>query len=88
MGLRLNSRSRRLKSGPQPQAASKFEMDDKMMLRLAQRLGGKLSVEDVVQQTSLSYQEAKRRLDKLHEQGLCMIDLDEIQDDGRIYYKF
>jgi hypothetical protein len=72
-----------------PNPNQKFELTDEMILRLAQRMGkGKLSVEDLVSQTSLNREQAQERLDKLHAKGICQIRLDEIGDDGKIYYYF
>jgi hypothetical protein len=72
-----------------PNPNQKFEMTDEMILRLAQRFGkGKLSVEDLISQTSLNREQAQERLDKLLAKGMCQIRLDEIGDDGKIYYYF
>jgi|GEM_PF-1807238 len=67
---------------------SKFELSDEMIMRLANRLNNKLSVEDLVQQTSLTRDQAKARLEKLHQQGICQINLDNVEESGKIYYNF
>lgn len=66
----------------------KFELNDEMIIRLARKLNNRLSVEDLIQQTSLTREQAKQRLEKLHQQGSCQIDLDSVQESGKIYYNF
>lgn len=70
------------------QASRSFKLDEKTIRRLAERLGGKLSAEDLSKQTSLSFDQAKEKLESMHTKGLIEIDLDGIGDDGQIYYKF
>ncbi|MDX2304137.1 MAG: hypothetical protein NW226_15130 [Microscillaceae bacterium] len=65
-----------------------FELNDEMIIRLARRLGGKLTPEELSSQTSLSLAQAKDRLESLHSKGVCTIDLDDIDEDGKIYYRF
>lgn len=90
-GLRMNNQVRKQKrlmsynEGSVP--SRRFEMDDKMMIRLAERLGGKLSAEDVAKHTSLSYDDAKKRLEALHVKGVLELDLEDIDENGRIFYK-
>ncbi len=62
-----------------------FTIDEKFITRLATRMGGVLSVNDVVKQTSLNEVEAKEILEKMHEQGLAEILLTE---QGNILYRF
>lgn len=69
----------------QPQ---KFQMNDEMIMRLAKRLGGRLTAEQLSSQTSLSFDQAKERLEALHNKGICNINLDDIDENGRIYYQF
>ncbi|MCU0444004.1 MAG: hypothetical protein MUE85_03740 [Microscillaceae bacterium] len=72
-----------------PTTQQKFELTDEMIIRLAGRFGkGRLSVEDLVAQTSLNREQAQARLEKLHAQGICQIRLEEIGADGKIYYYF
>jgi hypothetical protein len=67
---------------------SKFELSDEMIIRLANRIGNKLSVDDLVQQTSLTRDQAKTRLEQLHQKGVCQIDLNKVEESGKIYYYF
>ncbi len=86
LGWRIYRRSQ--KSLPNQPKTQQFELNDEMITRLARRLGGKLSAQDLASQTSLGLEEAKQRLEKMHSQGLCEIDLDDIREDGRIFYRF
>ena len=70
------------------QTAPKFEMNDEMIIRLAKRLGGRLSVEDLTTQTSLSTTQAQEKLEALHSKGICTMNLDEVSNTGKIYYYF
>ena len=65
-----------------------FQMNDEMIMRLAKRLGGKLSPEQLSEQTSLSFDQAKQRLEAMHNKGICSINLDDIDENGKIYYQF
>lgn len=92
-GSRLKQTSKALPAGQQnrPQmgpSSQNFEVTDDMIIRLAKRLGGKLSVEDLSSQTSLTREKAKERLEALNVKGVCHINLDEIDENGRIYYYF
>ncbi|GAB4399753.1 MAG: hypothetical protein OHK0053_20430 [Microscillaceae bacterium] len=73
---------------PAAATTGKFELTDELIIRLARRLGGRLSVEDLITQTSLSREQAKERLDRLSQKGDCTIDLDQVQESGKIYYVF
>lgn len=66
----------------------KFELTDDLIIRLAKRLGGKISIEDLAAQTSLSIEQAKTRLETLQQKGICEIDLDGISESGKIFYQF
>lgn len=66
----------------------KFELTDEMILRLAQRMENKLTVEQLSQQTTLTREQAKERLEKMHQSGLCQINLDNVEESGKIYYLF
>ncbi|NJL12030.1 MAG: hypothetical protein HC913_02825 [Microscillaceae bacterium] len=86
IGWRFYSKSqKKLPSVPNP---SKFELTDELIIRLARRLGGRLSVEDLITQTSLNREQARERLDRLSQKGDCTIDLDQVQESGKIYYIF
>lgn len=65
-----------------------FKMNDETLMRLAGRLGGRLSVKDVITQTTLSENQAKEKLENLLKQGKCEIKLDEVENTGVIYYYF
>ncbi len=81
----LSKQKKALRAGPvQP----RFELTDDLIMRLAKRLGGKISAEDLSAQTSLSVEQAKARLETLMQRGDCEIDLDGIDANGRIYYQF
>lgn len=71
-----------------PKPKGKFQLTDEMILRLANRMGNKLSVEDLVKQTSLTREQAKERLETLHQKGICQINLDNVEESGKIYYDF
>jgi hypothetical protein len=71
-----------------PQTRGKFVLTDEMILRLAKRFENKLSVDDLVQQTSLTRDQAKARLEELHNKGICQINLDKVEESGKIYYYF
>lgn len=77
-----------LSPGPGGMQSPQFKMDDAMVQRLANRLGGKITAEDLARQTSLSLPEAKEKLEALHTKGVCQIDLDRVSQDGKIYYVF
>ncbi|TAE46780.1 MAG: hypothetical protein EAZ44_03530 [Cytophagia bacterium] len=66
----------------------KFELTDELIIKLANRLNGKLTADELSQQTSLSLEEAKNRLEKLLKNGRCEINLDEINQQGKIFYYF
>ncbi len=66
----------------------KFELTDEMIVRLAQRLENKLTVEQLSQQTTLTREQAKERLEHLHQKGVCQINLDNVEESGKIYYLF
>lgn len=68
--------------------APKFELTDELIIKLANRLNGKLTADELSQQTSLSLEEAKNRLEKLLKNGRCEINLDEINQQGKIFYYF
>jgi hypothetical protein len=92
-GSRLKNTAKALPAGQQnrPQmgpANQNFEVTDDMIVRLAKRLGGRLSVEDLSSQTSLNREKAKERLEALNIKGVCNIRLDDIDENGRIYYYF
>lgn len=82
---RLRSNQKTIKAAKK---ATRFEMSDEMIVRLAKRLGGRLSAEELASQTSLSINQAKERLEALHNKGVCDIDLDRIDERGRIFYSF
>ncbi len=81
-------KKRELTAGPSATLAAQFKLNDEMIQRLASRLGGKLTAEDLAKQTSLSLPEAKEKLEALHQKGVCQIDLDQVSVDGKIYYVF
>ncbi|OJJ19987.1 hypothetical protein BKI52_16045 [marine bacterium AO1-C] len=62
-----------------------FKMDDSMILRLAKRKGGKLTVAELSRQTSLTPEQAKERLEKFHLKGKTEL---HVTDDGVIVYEF
>lgn len=66
---------------------SKVVIDDKFVLRLIERLGGRITVDELDRQTSLSAEEGKAILDKMTEQGILEIDLEEVQRSGKIIYR-
>ncbi len=66
----------------------KLEINDDFIIRLANRLNKRLSVEDLVSQTTLGREEAKNRLESMSQKGICEIRLDEVQNSGKIYYYF
>lgn len=68
--------------------AGKFEVTEEVLTRLANRLGGRLSVKDVITQTTITEAEAKSKLEKLLSSGKCEIKLDEVENTGVIYYYF
>lgn len=83
--LALETKEQRAKFFPtQP----KFEINDDFVIRLAKRLNNRLSVEDLLTQTSLTSEDAKNHLDKLAQKGICEIRLHEVQNSGKIYYYF
>lgn len=85
-GIKVFQRGQRaIKGKTTPYKQLNFEITDEMIVRLAKRLGGKLSVEELNAQTSLNADQAKERLEKLLMQGKCDID---VTDEGRIIYKF
>ena len=90
IGWRLYNRSQKqIASSQQRQVSpSNFELTDELIVRLAKRLGGRLSVDDLASQTSLNRQQATERLESLHQKGVCNINLDEIGEDGKVYYNF
>ncbi len=65
-----------------------FVLTDDLIIRLAKRLGGKITASDLSAQTSLSIEQAKARLDIMQEKGICEIDLDAVDRSGKIYYHF
>ncbi|TAE70315.1 MAG: hypothetical protein EAZ85_11855 [Bacteroidetes bacterium] len=65
-----------------------FELTDELIIRLASRLNGRLSAEELSQQTTLSLDEAKNRLENLLKKGRCEIKLDEVNLKGKIFYYF
>jgi len=58
---------------------------EKMILRLAERLGGKLSVLELAARTELSADESKEVLDEMYKKGLAEFDL---MDNGTVLYAF
>ncbi len=68
--------------------STKFEMTDELVIRLAKRLGGKITAADLAAQTSLTVEQAKKRLDDMLIKGVCEINLDEVDLDGKVYYHF
>ena len=78
-----------LLKGTSATAKNKFELTDEMIIRLAMtRTNNKLSIEQLTNQTSLTTEQAKQRLEQMHQKGLCQINLDEIETSGKIYYYF
>ncbi len=65
-----------------------IEITEEMVIRLAGHLGGRLSADDLVKQTSLNFEQAKNMLEKLAQKGICEIRLNEVQNSGKIYYYF
>lgn len=70
---------------PAAHQASKFELDDSMILRLAKRRGGKLTVDELARQTSLTPEQAKARLEQFHLKGKTEL---HVTDAGVIVYEF
>jgi hypothetical protein len=68
--------------------AEKFEVSDDMIMRLAKRLGNRLSVDELTTQTSLNREQAQERLEKLHQKGICQINLEDVAEKGNVYYYF
>lgn len=68
--------------------SSKFEMTDELVIRLAKRLGGKITASDLSAQTSMTVEQAKERLDGMLMKGLCEINLNEVDLEGKVYYHF
>ncbi len=66
----------------------KFEINDDFIIRLARRLNNRLSVEDLITQTSLSRDDAKQHLEELSQKGFCEIRLTDVEKSGKIYYYF
>jgi hypothetical protein len=71
-----------------PPPKKNFAITDEMIARLARHLGGRLTVDELSQQTSLTRDQAKERLEALHRQGICQINLDQVEESGKIYYYF
>lgn len=90
VGSQLYNRQQEALPAPKQGSMSKgkFELSDEMIIRLANRLSNKLSVDDLVQQTSLTRDQAKTRLEELHQKGVCQIDLNKVEESGKIYYYF
>lgn len=73
------------KKNPSLQQQSYFQFTDEMIIRLAHRKGGILSVGDLVTQSSMSADEAKKRLENLLVKQVAEIKITEI---GNIVYDF
>jgi len=71
-----------------PASVPRFELTDDLIIRLAKRLDGRITAEDLSAQTSLTVEQAKARLESLQQRGVCDIDLDGISLNGKIYYQF
>ncbi len=65
-----------------------FELTDEMIIRLARILNNKLSVDDLITQSSLTREKAKERLEMLAQKGICEIRLDDVQNKGKVFYYF
>jgi hypothetical protein len=91
-GSQVYNRNPTVTAAKQPKsvgsANTNFELSDDMIIRLAKRLNGKLSVDDLTTQTSLSRDQAQQRLESMHQKGICTINLDQVAEDGKIYYYF
>ena len=61
------------------------ERDERMILDLAQRNGGELTVSQVAVSTALASAEAKRMLDRCHSDGLAQI---RVNEGGEVVYHF
>jgi len=86
LGIRkLMKASRSLPAANQQRQIPAFEMDDSMILRLAKRKGGKLTVDELARQTSLTNEQAKERLEQFHLKGKTEL---HVTDDGVIVYEF
>ncbi|HAS45175.1 MAG TPA: hypothetical protein DCS93_32125 [Microscillaceae bacterium] len=86
LGVRKLMRpSRSLPAANQRGQIPSFEMDDSMILRLAKRKGGKLTVAELARQTSLTNEQAKARLEQFHLKGKTEL---HVTDDGIIVYEF
>lgn len=66
-------------------AREKREALERELLELAARSGGRLSPSVVARETSLTLDEAKRKLDAIHLAGHCRT---ELLDDGTMVYLF
>lgn len=61
------------------------EGQERRILDLARRRGGRLTVADVASSTALTLEEARQLLDDIHLSGHCATDLGE---DGTMTYRF
>ncbi len=90
LGSQIYSNNKEIQSAPTQNKPikGKFELTDEMIIRLARKFENKLSVDDLSAQTSLTREQAKQRLEKLHEEGICQINLDKVAESGKIHYIF
>lgn len=67
--------------------AKPLEIDASFIIKLAKRLGGSISAERLSTESRLSLDEAKKKLEALHQQGLLDIDIEEVSATGKIIYR-
>lgn len=86
--ITFNKSSKPMQALKNSHTSSKFEMTDELIIRLAKRLGGRITATDLAAQTSFTVEQAKVRLESLQQKGICDIDLENMGIDGKIYFQF
>lgn len=84
-GLLLRSRAVEKKRALEQQEQSRYALQEKEILRLAQEKGGRLAIPDVVVGTSLSSAEAETVMREMSARGLADM---QVTDAGIIVYEF
>ena len=84
-GLLLRSRAVEKKRALEQQEQSRYALQEKEILRLAQEKGGRLAIPDVVVGTSLSSAEAETIMREMSARGLADM---QVTDAGIIVYEF
>ncbi len=80
--------SKNLEPAKNSKSTSTFELTDELIIKLANRLNGRLSAEELSQQTTLSLEESKKRLENLLKNGRCEINLEDVNNHGKVFYYF